>query len=108
MSDIEAACVRARADAVLLSVRLTPKASADAVIGIEDGPDGPVLKAKVRAIPDKGKANKALIKLMAGWLKVPQSSLSLSSGSKSRFKTVEISGDPEELTALIAERLREL
>lgn len=60
-----------------------------------------VLKARVRAIPDKGKANSALEKLIAKWLRVPASSVRLASGSKSRLKTLEIHGDPSVLLSLV-------
>lgn len=93
--------------AVLLTVWLTPKAREDRITGVEQGPDGPVLRAKVRAVPDKGKANMALIELMSDWLGVPKSGISLASGSRSRLKTLEISGDARELEARLTKRLSE-
>lgn len=92
---------------VRVRVRLTPKSSRDEIGGLEEGPDGPVIKAKVRAIADKGKANQALVKLVAKWVALPQSEISLVSGQKSRFKTLEIAGNPERLTAQIAALLGE-
>ncbi|MEZ5773339.1 MAG: DUF167 family protein [Hyphomicrobiaceae bacterium] len=82
---------------IRIAVRLTPKSSRDEVGGLETGPDGPRLGARVRAIPDKGAANTALERLIAGWLGVPRSSVGLAAGGKSRYKAVEIAGDPAEL-----------
>jgi len=54
-------------EAIRLFVHLTPKSSKDAVEGIVSGPAGTVLKARVRALPDKGKANQAVEKLIYCW-----------------------------------------
>ena len=67
-----------------------------------------MLKARVRAIPDKGKANKALINLIAKWLRVPGSSVALSSGGKSRLKSIAVHGDPDELMSVAELRLAAL
>ncbi|NTG47284.1 DUF167 domain-containing protein [Agrobacterium rhizogenes] len=89
---------QAFADHVRLSVRLTPNGGRDAVDGIETGADGETyLKARVSAVPEKGKANKALIALLAKRLSIPKSSLSLISGDTARKKILRIDGDPEDL-----------
>jgi uncharacterized protein YggU (UPF0235/DUF167 family) len=44
-------------------------------------------------VPDKGKANAAVVALLARALGVPKSAVSVSSGETSRFKTLSISGD---------------
>jgi len=90
-------CYQQRDDGLLLFVRLTPNARKDEVLGLMDGADGPLIAAKVRAIPDKGKANKALIALASTWLNVAKSGISLKSGSKSRLKTLLIDGNAAEL-----------
>ena len=54
------------ADGVRVAVRLTPKASRNAIAGIaESGQGEAVLKVMVTAVPEAGKANEALIKLLA-------------------------------------------
>ena len=63
-----------------------------------------MLLARVRALPEQGAANTALIALLAKSLKLPKSSLSLDSGGKGRVKTVTASGEP----ALLAEALARL
>ncbi|WP_062115537.1 DUF167 family protein [Aureimonas sp. AU40] len=82
---------------MLLSVRLTPRASSDRVDGIELSPDGWRIEARVRAVPEKGFANEALIRLLAEALGVPKSTLSLASGSKGREKRVRFAGDEASL-----------
>jgi len=93
---------------VMLKVRLTPKSARDEIIGVEDFGGEPVLKARVRALPDGGRANQALERLVARWLKVPPSFVSVAQGGKSRAKQVLIEGDAETLLRLIEARLAEL
>jgi uncharacterized protein YggU (UPF0235/DUF167 family) len=83
--------------AVELRVRLTPKASRDEIFGREQTADGPAIKARVRALPSDGAANAAIEKLIAKWLEVPKSSVSVSRGMKSRVKVLVISGDANQL-----------
>ncbi|MEJ2124159.1 MAG: DUF167 family protein [Alphaproteobacteria bacterium] len=99
---------RITAEGVIVAVRLTPKASSDAVTGVEISAEGPVLKARVRAIPDKGKANEAIAVLLAKWLGVPKSSAALASGGKSRSKQVLVKGDADELMERLAARIADL
>jgi uncharacterized protein len=99
---------RAGKDHVLLRVRLAPKSARDAVEGLARTADGCTLQVRVRAVPEDGAANTALENLIAGWLGVPKSSVALSSGSKSRVKSIAIQGVPAELEARIAGKLAEL
>jgi uncharacterized protein YggU (UPF0235/DUF167 family) len=85
---------------------LTPKAGADEVRGVEAAPDGARLKVAVRALANKGEANAALIRTLARWLRMPASAISLTSGAKSRSKTIAISGDPNQLLARLVELTR--
>lgn len=92
---------RLRSDGIDLFVRLTPKASVDAVEGIGVASDGSAhVVARVRAVPDKGLANAAVQKLLAAHLGIPVRDLALVSGSTSRLKTIRIQGDPSRLAAL--------
>ena len=92
----------------MLKVRLTPKSGRDEIAGVEDFGGAGVLKARVRAVPEAGRANEALERLIAHWLKVPPSSVSVAQGGKSRLKQVLIEGDPATLLRLIEARLAEL
>ena len=100
--------LRRSRDGVTLPVRLTPKSSRDEVAGIEDYGGECVLKARVRAVPEAGRANEALETLIAKWLGVPPSTVPVAHGGKSRLKQVAITGDAEALSRLIAQRLTEL
>lgn len=55
------------------------------------------LKASVTAAPEDGRANKALIALLAKELKVPKTSISLLSGETNRQKVILIEGDSAQL-----------
>ena len=85
---------------VSLQVRLTPKGGRDAVEGWTQGADGiPHLKARVRAVPEAGKANTALIELIAKTLSVPKSAVRIAAGGSARLKRIEIKGDGAALAA---------
>ena len=65
-------------------MRLTPKSARDEIIGVENFGGEAVLKARVQALPEDGRANLALERLVARWLKVPPSFVSVAQGGKSR------------------------
>lgn len=88
-----------------MRVRLTPKSSRDAVESVEQTAEGPALKARVRAVPEDGKANVALEALIADWLKVPRSRVTLVAGHKSRVKTVAVAGDVAALAQSVQDRI---
>jgi uncharacterized protein (TIGR00251 family) len=100
--------LRRSRDGVILAVRLTPKSSRDEVVGVEDQAGACVLKARVRAVPEAGRANDALETLIAKWLGVPPSTVTVAHGGKSRLKQVAVGGDAEALSRLIAECVAEL
>jgi hypothetical protein len=88
-----------------IDIRLTPRARVDAIDGIDDRSLAlPALRCRVRALPRDGQANEALIMLLAGWLDVPRSAISLVKGPASRVKVVMVTGDSAALAARI-ERL---
>jgi len=90
------------ADHIRLTVRLTPNASRDGVEGVEQSADGDVfLKVRVTAVPEDGKANKALIQLLAKALRIPKSSISFVSGETARKKILRIEGDPEDVISKV-------
>ena len=90
-------------------VRLTPHAAKDEIGGIETTADGRThLAARVRAIPDKGKANAALEKLVAAWLGVARTRVTVSAGFTQRLKTLRIKGEAGELAAQMQARVQGL
>lgn len=89
-------------DHVLLAIRLTPNGGRDSLESIEVTADGnPHLRARVTAVPEKGRANKALIALLSKSLKCPKSAITLASGDTARQKILRIEGDPEDLAKRI-------
>lgn len=87
---------------LLLAVRLWPKAARTRIGGtFTDAAGQRWLQASVTAPPDKGKANAALIALLAGRLDVPRSSILLETGDTNRLKRLRISGVAAETEALL-------
>jgi uncharacterized protein len=80
--------VRERPGGVVISVRVQPKASRDELTGIRDG----ALWVKVSAPPVAGKANAAVVDLLATKLGIPRGSVALTGGARSHTKTIQISG----------------
>jgi len=79
-----------------LVVRLTPRASRDAIVGEREG----TLLVRVTAPPVDGAANEALIRLLAKQLHLAKGSVRIVSGETSRTKSVEIEGlDAAEIRA---------
>lgn len=90
------------AGGVTVAVRLTPRASRNAVVGIGTGvgPAGreqAVLKVMVTAVPESGRANEALVRLLAKEWKVPGSAITLVAGATDRNKILHVVGDPADL-----------
>ncbi len=85
---------------VRMFVRVSLSAATDEIAGFWNGADGEArLAVKVTAPPDKGKANAAVIKLIATHIGLPKSSLSIMAGKTSRLKTIAVSGDHETIIA---------
>jgi uncharacterized protein (TIGR00251 family) len=81
-----------------IKVRVLPKSSRTEIIGIE----GDTYKVKLTAPPVEGKANKALIELLARRLGIGKGRVEIISGGRSRLKTVRIYGlSAEEVTSLM-------
>lgn len=100
--------MRVSENGVAVFVRLTPKSSRDALEGSITTADGQThLKARVRAVPEDGKANRALEKLLAKKMGVAARDVSVTAGATSRLKTLQVAGDPhglaEKLRALVGE-----
>ena len=80
---------------VRLALRLTPRASKNAVDGVVQDADGrPLLKLRLVAPPVDGAANEALIAFLAKSLSLRKSDISIRSGETSRVKILHLAGDP--------------
>jgi uncharacterized protein YggU (UPF0235/DUF167 family) len=85
---------------VRVAVRLAPKARrtrVDGVIATSDG--GAALKVAVTAIPEGGKANEALVRLLAREWRLPKGAFEIVHGRTDRHKLLLVRGDPDELIA---------
>jgi len=72
-----------------LQIKVIPSSSKDGIVGwLED-----TLKIKVKAPADKGKANKAVIRVLEKTLSLPRSSVIIESGLTSCLKTININVD---------------
>lgn len=98
--------LRAESGGILLSIRLTPRAARDGIDGVKDGPDGPHIQARVRAVPEDGRANAALVELVAAEIGVPKSTLAVVAGHTRRLKKLRISGDAASLESRLAAWLK--
>jgi uncharacterized protein (TIGR00251 family) len=89
-------------DGVVLSVKAKAGARVNALSGVHDG----ALKVAVTQAPERGKANRAIIDLLAESLGLRKSQITLLSGETSpqkRFRISEITAD--ELTRRITSTL---
>lgn len=85
---------RATADGLCVRLKVTPKGASDRVAGIAaDGEGGACLKVSVTAPADKGKANQAVVRLLAKEWGCAKSDLEIVHGETSRTKTLLIRGD---------------
>jgi uncharacterized protein YggU (UPF0235/DUF167 family) len=95
---------RIEGSGLTLHIRVTPNANADRIEGIEIRDDGTaVLRLRVRAVPDKGKANAAAIALLGKALGIPRSAIAITAGETGRLKTLRLTGDADTLAAAIDE-----
>ena len=93
-------------DGLRLRVRLTPKARRSAIDGLAAEADGSVaLKVAVTAVPEKGRANEALIELLAKEWRIARSRITLEGGATERRKLLHLAGDPIALEAQLTDWL---
>lgn len=74
---------------ITLRVKVTPRSATTEISGeLADG----TLKVKIAAPPERGKANQALIELLAAYFDVPRTSVTILSGHGASLKLVKIAG----------------
>jgi len=87
-----------------LTVHVTPRSGRDEVFGLRGG----ALAVRVTAAPDDGKANLAVCKVVARFLGVPKTSVTVTRGATSRHKILQVSGmDGAEVDRIVRERFPE-
>jgi uncharacterized protein len=96
-------------DGLWVAIRLSPRARADRLVAVAAAAGGGhVLKAAVTAPPEAGRANEALLQLLARIWRLPRRDLSIIAGSTSRNKTVRVAGDPQHLVEKVAPEIARL
>jgi hypothetical protein len=75
-----------------LSLKVVPGSSRDEIVGWL----GDSLKVKVKVPPEKGRANEAVVALLADRLRIDTSSISVLSGHGSPAKVVSVEGLDDE------------
>lgn len=84
--------LQSREGAVIVSVRVQPRASKDEIAGAIGG----ALKVRLRAPAVEDRANEALCEYLAELLKTPKAAVRILSGHLSRSKRVEVRGVTEQ------------
>jgi uncharacterized protein (TIGR00251 family) len=93
---------RAIDEGILLVVRVTPRGGRDAIDGTEVMSDNrEILKLRVRAAPESGAANDAVIELLAKTLKIRRSDIDIVAGVTARVKQIILRGNSDVLTTLL-------
>jgi len=103
-----ALCWRPVPGGIRLRLKVQPKARRETIAGCAPDPDGVALKLSVGAPPEDGKANAAVIALLAEALGVAKSAISVVSGATDRRKLVEIRGEATHLRAALDALLLQL
>lgn len=83
--------VRREGERLSFTIRVTPRASANAIAGERDG----VLLVRVTAPPVGGKANDAVVALLAKALGTPRGAVQVASGATARSKRITVPRDAE-------------
>jgi len=80
--------MRQDGDDLVLSVRVQPRASNNEILDVRDGR----LRLRTTAAPADGKANQAVIKLIAAYLQIAPSRISVLRGKTQRNKQLRVAG----------------
>jgi uncharacterized protein len=76
-----------------VDVRVSPRASRERIEGFAKRPGGIALKVAVTAPPADGRANDAVIALLAKAWRLPKSAFEIAAGAAARDKTIRIAGE---------------
>ena len=86
-------------DSIQFEVHVRPRASRSALAGVHDG----ILALRVSAPPAEGRANAAVIELLADAFGVRSSAVEIVKGASARRKLIRIRGDVARLSTLLHE-----
>jgi uncharacterized protein (TIGR00251 family) len=93
--------LRRNSSGVAVELRVQPHARRTSL-----GMSGMILKGAVTAPPEEGKANAAVVALLAESWRLPKSAFAIVRGGAARNKTVSVAGDPAMVAARIEEWLK--
>lgn len=85
-----------------LALKVTPKSGKDQVVGVAEENGAREVHVRVTAAPDKGKANKAVIKLLAKEIGVPKTSIEVKRGDTSHHKLLALECEQSHLDEWMA------
>jgi hypothetical protein len=80
--------IQQKGNAVVFSVKVVPRSSKTAIAGVLGG----MLKIKLAAAPEKGKANESLIEFLTDTTGIKKNAIKITSGLASQVKTIQITG----------------
>lgn len=87
-----------------LRLRVQPRSSRNRVVGLH----GESIKVQVTAPPVEGAANDAVRAVLAAWLDVPRSAITIVKGQAARDKVAEVgTSDPDALRHRVEDLLRQ-
>jgi uncharacterized protein len=84
--------IREMKDGIIIPAKIQPNSSKERVMGEYNEK----LKITVTSPPEKGKANKAIVKALAKWLNIKISDIHIISGEKSKDKEIFVRNITEE------------
>jgi len=94
---------RETGDGVSVTVRVTPRAHQDKIEGVRRLSNGQaILAVRVRALPQDGAANDAVVRILAKACGIPASAARVEAGAGARVKTILLRGDSASLLAAMA------
>jgi uncharacterized protein (TIGR00251 family) len=76
---------------IVFNVKVVPGSSKTLIAGLYNG----MIKVRLSAAPEKGKANQALVELLAEKFNIPKNSIAILSGLTSKIKQVAVTSSPQ-------------
>ena len=71
---------------LLFNIKVVPRSSKTQVAGIYNG----MLKVRLSAVPEKGKANQALVNFLSEILNVPKANIAITAGLTAKVKQIAV------------------
>ena len=95
---------RETGDGISVTVRVTPRAHQEKIEGVRRLSSGQAVVAlRVRALPQDGAANEAVVRILARACGIAASAARVEAGAGARIKTISLRGDSRSLLAAMAE-----